>query len=235
MDRRSKPHRILPSHIRRRLRYPNARLRMLFSICFAASGFFLLPQELSLNTRILTAWDVGIVSFLVLAHAVIWGADAEETYRTASQQDQSSAVILAVVAGATSASLFAIGFLLSQAKGLSGLQRNLFLLGSGLTIFCSWLLTHTMFALHYAHRYYGGEMEEPVGEVNKGLAFPDREPPNYMDFVYVAFVIGMTAQVSDVQVTTRSMRRLVLLHSVLSFWFYAGILALAINLVSGLI
>ncbi len=78
-------------------------------------------------------------------------------------------------------------------------------------------------------------MEEPVGEVNKGFAFPDSEPPNYMDFVYVAFVIGMTAQVSDVQVTTRSMRRLVLLHSVLSFWFYAGILALAINLVSGLI
>lgn len=105
-----------------------------------------------------------------------------------------------------------------------------------MTIFSSWLLIHTMFALHYAHRYYGGEMEEPVGEVNKGLAFPDGEPqPTYMDFVYAAFVIGMTAQVSDVQVTTPSMRRLVLLHSVFSFWFYAGILALAINFVSGLI
>ncbi len=92
-----------------------------------------------------------------------------------------------------------------------------------------------MFALHYAHRYYGGEDEEPVGEVNKGFSFPDSERPNYRDFVYVAFVIGMTAQVSDVQVTTRSMRKLVLRHSILAFWFYAGILALAINLVSGLI
>jgi uncharacterized membrane protein len=99
-------------------------------------------------------------------------------------------VILAVVAGAAGASLFAIGFLLSQAKGFSGWYRNWFLLGSALTILCSWLLTHTMFALHYAHRYYGGEMEEPIGEVNKRQAFPDRERPNYMVFVYVALVIG---------------------------------------------
>jgi uncharacterized membrane protein len=208
---------------------------MLLSIGLAVSGLAMMPSELPLHTRLLTGWDIGIVSFLVLAYAVIWRADGEETYRTASHQDQSSAVIVAIVAGAASASLFAIGFLLGQAKGLSGTHRTLFLSISALTIVCSWFLTHTTFALHYAHRYYGGEKEEPVGEVNKGFTFPDNERPAYLDFVYVAFVIGMTAQVSDVEVTTRSMRNLVLRHSVLSFWFYAGILALAINLVSGLI
>jgi len=223
------------SHTLKHLRYPNARLRMLLAAMLGAISFLVLPDRLTPSTRVFMAWDIGILFCLLFAYAVIFKADAKETYRTASQQDQSSAFILAVIAGAACASLLAIGYLLSQAKEIPGLARSVFLLTAALTIICSWVLTHTLFALHYAHRYYGGEMQDPVGEVNGGFLFPDRQEPTYLDFVYAAFVIGMTAQVSDVQVTTQSMRRLVLLHSILSFWFYACILALAINIVSGLI
>jgi uncharacterized membrane protein len=92
-----------------------------------------------------------------------------------------------------------------------------------------------MFALHYAHRYYRDDPETPEADATGGLKFPGDAPPHYWDFLYFSFVIGMTSQVSDVQVTSRPMRRLVLGHGILSFAFYTIVLALSINIVAGLI
>ncbi|CAL1240829.1 DUF1345 domain-containing protein [Candidatus Methylocalor cossyra] len=203
----------------------------------AAAGVVLLfasPFPVLVETRLLAAWDVFTVTFLVFTYARILRASPDTTGRDAKNQDQSGPVILMLVVVAASTSLFAIGFMLGHREGLPLEARALFLLLATVAVAGSWLMTHTMFALHYAHRYYG-DRYEPFGVVDEGLAFPGGDPPDYMDFVYFAFVIGMTAQVSDVAVTSRAMRHLVWLHSLLSFAFYTGILALAINVLADLL
>jgi len=99
---------------------------------------------------------------------------------------------------------------------------------SAASIVLSWLFMNTLFALHYAHGYYGD-----YGEEHQGLDFPGEEPPDYWDFAYFALVIGMTFQVSDVQVTSRYLRRMVLLHGVIAFFFNVFIIAVSVNIVAG--
>lgn len=212
----------------------DAPFRLGAATAVALSAFAAMPHGMLIETRFLVAWDIGVVCFLVLAYAMMMGATADETYRTAMRQDQSGPIILAFVVTAATASLFAIGFMLGHTREVTGTPRLILLCLSILAIIGSWVLTHTMFALHYAHRYYG-DIAAPFGEPDEGLAFPGGEAPDYMDFVYCAFVIGQTAQVSDVQVTSQPMRRLIWVHSILSFWFYTGILALMISIVAGLI
>jgi uncharacterized membrane protein len=103
------------------------------------------------------------------------------------------------------------------------------------TIVCSWFLTHVMYALHYAHRFYRDDPSTPERDATGGLDFPGTEAPHYWDFLYFSFVIGMTSQVSDVQVTSHAMRILVLWHGVLSFFFYTVLLALTLNIVASMI
>jgi uncharacterized membrane protein len=94
----------------------------------------------------------------------------------------------------------------------------------------SWVFIHTIFALHYAHDYYG-----EYGAKQSGLNFPGDEPPDYWDFVYFSFVIGMTSQVSDVAVAGRPIRRTVIAHGVVSFFFNVALLALMVNLAASAI
>jgi len=101
------------------------------------------------------------------------------------------------------------------------------------TVALSWVLLHTVYSLHYAHVYYGDSDED--ADTDEGLEFPGDQPPDYFDFAYFSFVIGMTCQVSDVQVTSKRMRRLTLMHGIISFGFNTFILALLINTVSGLV
>jgi uncharacterized membrane protein len=95
----------------------------------------------------------------------------------------------------------------------------------------SWLFMHTIFALHYAHEYYGERRDTQIG----GLVFPGKQEPDYWDFLYFSFVIAMTCQVSDVAITSKVIRRVVNIHGVLSFFFTLSILALTVNMVSNLI
>ena len=125
----------------------------------------------------------------------------------------------------------AIVVMMQEGKNLAGTERSLHILVSVLALSASWLFIQTMFAFRYAHRYY---QEEKSGEPDgPGLEFPGGLDPDYFDFLYYSYVVGMTAQVSDVQVTSREMRRLTLVHSVLSFAFNMLVLALSINVVAG--
>jgi len=211
-----------------------ARTRLLVALLTGTAAFLLLPIHLFIGTRLLIGWNAGVICFLVLAYRMIALATPEETNRSAMRQDQSGVTILVLVVLAASTSLFAIGFLLSHAKELPAERRAWLILLSGIAVVSSWLLTHIMFTFHYAHRYYG-DIEAPWGEADEGLSFPGGGQPDYLDFLYFAFVIAMTSQVSDVQITSRRMRRLVWIHSLLSFAFYTVILALTINIVAGLI
>ena len=95
----------------------------------------------------------------------------------------------------------------------------------------SWLFLHIVFALHYAHEYYGERSDDQIG----GLKFPGQQSPDYWDFVYFSFVIAMTSQVSDVAITSKVIRRVATVHGVLSFFFNVSVLALTVNMVSNLI
>ena len=136
---------------------------------------------------------------------------------------------------AACAALFAVGFLIRAHKAQAGGHFAVHLLLTLLTVVTSWTLLHTLFGLRYAHTFYGDSQQSGVHEHAGGLIFPGNRPPDYFDFAYFSFVVGMTSQVSDVQITSRRMRRLTLVHSVLSFGFNTIILALLINTVSGLL
>jgi len=136
---------------------------------------------------------------------------------------------------AACAALFAVGFLIKAHKSQSGGHFAIHLLLTLCTVMFSWALLHTVYSLRYAHTYYGDSDKTGVQQHAGGLIFPGDRPPNYFDFAYFSFVIGMTCQVSDVQITSHRMRRITLFHSILSFAFNTVILALLINTVSGLL
>ena len=166
---------------------------------------------------------------------MMMGATPAVMRQRALQEDEARWAFLALMAGAAFFSLFAILGIMPEAKKAGGwVMAGLSVLGA-VTILLSWLVAHCVFAVHYAHEYfYEIEHREAPGLDFPGVA-DDRGELDYWDFCYFAFVIGMTAQVSDVQVTSRPMRQLVLWHGVLSFAFYTVVLALSINIVAGLI
>src|SRR6185503_3941088 len=151
-------------------------------------------------------------------------------------QDLSRTLIFIFVVVAACAGLFAVGFLFFGRKEMAQSPHFFSQLVMGLVaVISSWMLVHTVFGLRYAHTYYG-DPDGPQGPRSHagGLLFPGDREPDYMDFAYFSFVIGMTFQVSDVQITTREFRTLVLVHGMLSFGFNTVILALTINTVSNL-
>lgn len=217
------------------LQHPIHRLyaggRLVVAIIAGGFVFLILPEALRLAMRIASAWVVGVAIFLALTAAVMVGASPERVRARVRQLDPRRWVILAIIVAAASVSLLALGLTLQKETGETAAALALRLVVTGLTVVASWTLTHTVFALHYAHHYYG-DVEGPSTADRGGVAFPGTDLPDYWDFLYFAFVIGMTCQVSDVQVTSRAMRRLALMHGVLSFFFNTIVLALAVNLLA---
>lgn len=212
----------------------NARLRLLTSTIIFGVVFFLMPDWMKPITRIITAWDVSATFFLAMAWVTMNAATPVKMRQNAQRQDSSRLSIASLVIAAACASLLAISFMLKGGKSLPEWILTIHIILSITTITTSWLLTHTMFALHYAHRYYRNS-EDLSSTQAEGLQFPGEDQPDYWDFLYFSFVIGMTCQVSDVQTESSPMRRLALLHGVLSFIFNTVILAISINIVAGLI
>ena len=153
----------------------------------------------------------------------------------AQQLDAGRLTILSTIVGAAFASFLAIFFLLRDTKGISPNLLFLHLGLSVLTIVGSWMQVHTIFTMHYARAFYKNRSKQDDNYSQAGgLDFPGDEEPDYKDFLYFSFGIGMTCQVADVQITSRSTRYLVLFHSVLSFFFNTAILAMSVNIIAGL-
>ena len=192
-----------------------------------------LPVPGGWQFRALLGWSVGVGFYLVLAWWLCVRFDAIKTRARAQAQDEPRVVLFFVLIFVNTACLAAIFALMQQSSGLSGLGRALHIGLSVVALAVSWLFIQTIFAFRYAHRYYHEEKQnEPDGP---GLKFPGGLDPDYFDFLYYSHVVGMTSQVSDVQVTSREMRRLTLVHSVLSFAFNVLVVALSINVVAGLL
>lgn len=196
-------------------------------------AFFLLPTGMLMQMRLLAAWDAGAIAFLVMAWAIMTKATPEETRKSTLEQDQSGVVILTITIVGASASMFAIAVILRNTQGLAFWPMVMHVVLAMIAVIGSWSLTHTLFAFHYAHRYYHNMHEFPDDASCAGLDFPGNRTPDYLDFMYFSFVIGMTSQTSDTAVTSRGLRRLTLIHGVLSFAFNTTILALSVNIVAG--
>ena len=182
-------------------------------------------------TRGLIAWNVGTVSYLVLTAVMMVRSTHEDIHKRALTQDEGAAVILAMVVLAALSSLGAIVAELTVARNETGLARSLHIGLAAFTVLTSWTFTQVMFALHYAHEYY----QSLHANESPGLVFPDTRRPEYFDFLYVAAVIGTSAQTADVSFGSSAMRRVGLVHCVLAFFFNATLLALMVNVGANLI
>ena len=165
-----------------------------------------------------------------MAWITICTANPRNIQQRVRLQDSSRALIFTFVIVAACISLLAVILVLREHKALQKIDR-LHLSMAVLAVIESWLLIHTVFTLRYAHVFYRLEQEADVEGSGRGLIFPGGDNPDYEDFAYFSFVIGMTCQVSDVNITSRFMRRLALLHGLLSFAFNTAILALSINII----
>lgn len=183
----------------------------------------------------IAAWDVFALCVLSLAWLTILTTPPDKLRKRAQQQDVSRTLIFIFIVIAACSSLFAVGFLLHANKVEHQPHLVLHLGLALLAVVAAWSLAHTVFGLRYAHTFYGDDNDPATQDYAGGLEFPGGAQPDYMDFAYFSFVIGMTFQVSDVVVTSREMRQLVLLHGMLSFGFNTVILALAINTASSLL
>ncbi|MGI9113564.1 MAG: DUF1345 domain-containing protein [Chthoniobacterales bacterium] len=206
----------------------DAHHRLACALIIAAATALLLHAHPRWTVSLATYDAFALVSLALLSITIAF-TSSKAIRLLARKQDVGRTIIFAFVISAACAALFAVAFLIRGVKTDGPTHFTLHLLLSILTVVLSWLLTHTVFGLRYAHNFYG---DDQAREARQGLEFPGEPHPDYRDFTYFSFVIGMTCQVSDVQVTSREMRRLVLLHGVLSFAFNTVILALSINIVS---
>ncbi len=213
----------------------DTRHRLVIALAAAAVVFLMLRGHARLWTASIASWDAFAFFILVLDWIAILMTPHNRLRDRAREQDLSRFLIFVFAVMASCAALFAVGFLISANKGQTGGHFTVHLLLTLLTVIFSWCLVHTVFSFRYAHAFYGDSPEAGVDRHAGGLIFPGDRPPDYFDFAYFAFVVGMTCQVSDVQITSPRLRRLTLVHSVLSFGFNTIILALLINTVSGLL
>lgn len=217
-----------------RVRRLNVHHRLALAVLMAALTSLLLT-DWSSAMRILACWDVGAGTYLLLSWLTMAGADSEATRVSTQTLRQSGIAVMWVVLTAALISAGSLSFLFKSAQGES---PRFLLLHVGLTFLAlgfSWLLIHTRFAFHYAHCYYNASQLQQQPQIDGGLDFPGEREPDYLDFAYFSFVIGMTSQVSDVIVTSRAMRRLILMHGLLAFGFNVIVVALSVNIFASLI
>ena len=204
-----------------------AHRRLLISAALGIITMLVAPS--TLIARMLIGWDTGVLIYLAAAAVMMSRcATVAQMQRNAAEQDEGAFFILILCVAAGMASLGAIFAELATVEH-SDPHYGLF---GGLavgTVILSWAFIHTIFALHYAHDFYGS------GARKHGLRFPDDNQPNYWDFIYFSFVVGMTFQVSDVAVTHKLVRRTVVIHGALSFFFTTAVVALTVNIAANVI
>jgi uncharacterized membrane protein len=185
--------------------------------------------SMSWLSRIMICWDIFSFSFIIISLINFHSFDTKQIRVYAKLQDSSKTVVFFIILISTLGSLACV-FLLIMHQGQWLLNKYI---GTFIYVFgvaCSWFLLHIIFTFRYAHLYYG---DHPTvsGSNMAGLNFPEEDFPDYLDFAYFSFTIGMCYQVSDVQIVSRTIRRLALLHALVGFLFNTVIVGLVINVI----
>jgi uncharacterized membrane protein len=209
------------------------RPRLFMGLICGVIAALLLPAWISHMTRAILSWDIGVIVYLTLAALLFTTERLDRMAADAAAQEEGEWTIFWLTVAAVTFSFAAIIGEFADTKDASVKDKNLHVILVAVTLFVSWLMTHTTFALRFAHEYY--QVDDEAAGINGGLIFPQETRPDYLDFLYFALVLGMTFQVSDVQITSRNFRRLATVHGLLSFLYNTVILALTVNLAAGLL
>jgi len=211
------------------LRFVHARTRLLIALAAGLGLFLVLPQDMRFATRVLLGWDLTALAYIVMTLVMIARSTVDTCYARAAYYDEGDWVILLVIVVSASASFATIFSELAVLKSPHGSLWHALVL-TGATVALSWTFTHLVFTLHYANIYYRPDEDGPGG-----LEFPGDRPPDYRDFLYYSFVIGCASQTGDVGTVSPAMRRVTLVHGIVSFVFNTAILALTINVGASLL
>ncbi len=196
---------------------------ILFVLVFAI-GLALLIPVLGLGRGTMAAFDIAAIVFLAAISTLFRHGQADSMRRAADENDANRAVLL----GFSGTILLVI--LVAVAKELQGKNDTLAIALAVSTLVLAWFFSNTIYTLHYAHLYYS---DDEKGADSKGLDFPSCDEPDYWDFAYFAFTLGMTFQTSDVEITSRRLRRVALGQCLAAFVFNLGVLAFTINVLGG--
>ncbi len=207
-------------------------VRTIVAFAVAVLSFAALTGSLAPAGRAIAAWDIGASVLLVEFVAMFAGATPALMNKRAEQQSEGEWTAFWVTIGAVVFSFVAITKALSDTSHLPPRVADIRVALVATTLLLSWLVTQAVFAARYAHEWYE---RDSTGTLCKGLAFPGEDEPDYWDFVYFSVVLGMTFQVSDVNITRRSLRRLAAVHGFLGFVFNTVIVALTVNLAAALV
>jgi len=210
----------------------NTAHKLIIGLVLGSATFLATAGAGDMAVRFLCGWDVFCLLFLTLNWITFWTVKPGQIRKEATIQDAGRILVFAIALVATLAALGAVVQLLLQ-KSTSFGSLSFTLIAAILGLLLSWLLVHSIFTIRYAHLFYANDEDDDSKHAG-GLSFPDEEHPDFLDFAYYSFVIGMTFQVSDVSITSRALRRLTLFHSLLAFAFNTIIVALTVNVIAGL-
>lgn len=209
----------------------HAHPRLIFGVIAGIAVSNTLPDNYTIVTRTLIGWDAAVWIYLLAVWVLMVRAGPDRVRTIAEREDESAEVVMTAICITAVTSLAAITYELAAAKTLASETRFFRYAFTALTVLGSWSLLGTIFALHYARMYYTAL---PSPTTLAPLQFPDKiTDPDYLDFLYFSFTIAVAAQTSDIVITSRAMRKVVLVHSVLGFLFNAAILGLSINIAAG--
>jgi uncharacterized membrane protein len=213
------------------------RPRLFVSAACGIAVCLLLPDDPRMITRLLIGWNAGLWLYFILVAFMITTATDESTARRAVDQDDGRFTILILATFAAIAAFVGIFEQLLMVKELHGVRKGLHITLAAATVVSAWAFIHVMFALHYAHEcFVVRDMKAtPAAKARGGLKFPGTDAPDYLDFFYFSFVIGVACATADVNITSQTMRRTALVHCVLAFFFNTAVLALMINIAAGLV
>ncbi len=210
----------------------NSFQKLFICIAIAVAVYFIVEiKNIDLLTHVMIGWDTFSLCMIVMSWVTFFITSSEQIREQARVQDQGASIIFILVLISTIASFLAVLLLLVVKR--SGHETHSWRLPIAIAgMIFSWFLIHTIFTLRYAHIYYGDHPTTPDKYLG-GLSFPDDATPEYIDFAYFSFVLGMTFQVSDVDITSKRFRKIALWHSLLSFGFNTIMIALTINVIAG--
>jgi uncharacterized membrane protein len=203
--------------------------RLWIAMIVGDAVFFLLPAHWSLISRVLLSWNCGVALFLVLIYLWMTSLTAEQIRSRYVEEDSSAQFILVMVTLAALLSLIAIVEPLATIRHVAGAERIAHFALATVTVIDSWLLVPTIFTTYYADMFYSADQQ------NRPLRFPETDMPVFWDFAYFSFTIAAACQTADVLTTRGSIRKVVVVHELISFLFNASILGFAINVTAGLI